>query len=96
MDPMTASQALPAGCPMQHMHHMCHHPVLLMLAFLIWAGILIVNFTMIFRKAGYPWALGLLMAVPLVNVVLLFILGFSKWPILRSLEEAKKEGEKKA
>ena len=85
MDPVTASQASQAGWP--HMHRMCHHPALFLLVFLVWAGILIVNFTQIFRKAGYPWALGLLMAVPGVNVVMLFILGFAKWPILKEKEK---------
>jgi len=42
---------------------------------------------MIFKKAGYGGALGLLMIVPLVNLVLLLILAFGKWPVLRELEQ---------
>ena len=38
--------------------------------FLVWAGVMLVNFTRIFRKAGYPWALGLLMVVGLLATAL--------------------------
>jgi len=95
MDPMTAIQASQASW--QQMHQMCHrcpmahHPLLGMMLILLWAGIMLVNFTQIFRKAGWPWALGLLMVVPVVNVVMLFILGFAKWPIQKCLEAGRKE-----
>jgi len=35
----------------------------------------------IFSKAGYHGALGLLMLVPLANIIMLAILAFSEWPI---------------
>ena len=35
----------------------------------------------IFKKAGYPGALGLLMLVPLANILMFAILAFSEWPI---------------
>ena len=35
----------------------------------------------IYRKAGYHPAMGCLMFLPLVNVVMLFVLAFSDWPI---------------
>jgi hypothetical protein len=34
-------------------------------------------------KAGFPWPMGLLAAVPLLNLVLLFVLAFAEWPALR-------------
>ncbi len=40
----------------------------------------------IFSKAGYPGALGLLMLVPIANIVMLLILAFGQWPIHRELE----------
>lgn len=50
---------------------------LMMLPFL---ALIILPFCLIFRKAGYsPWW-GLLMVVPIVNVVLLYFLAFSTWP----------------
>ena len=39
----------------------------------------------IFSKAGYPWALGLLMLVPIANIVMLFVLAFGDWPVHKEL-----------
>jgi hypothetical protein len=35
-------------------------------------------------RAGFPGALGLLIVVPLLNLVLLYVLAFAEWPALRS------------
>jgi len=40
----------------------------------------------IFSKAGYSGALGLLMLVPIANLVMLLVLAFGQWPIQRELE----------
>jgi hypothetical protein len=34
----------------------------------------------IFSKAGYSKWLALLMAAPLINVIILYFIAFSKWP----------------
>ncbi len=39
----------------------------------------------IYKKAGFHPAMGCLMFVPLVNLVMMFILAFSEWPIEREL-----------
>ena len=39
----------------------------------------------IFSKAGYSWALGLLMFVPIANIIMPFILAFGDWPIYKEL-----------
>ncbi|PCI04612.1 MAG: hypothetical protein COB78_09985 [Hyphomicrobiales bacterium] len=44
-----------------------------------YAALLVIPFWRIFKRSGWPPALSLLMAVPLVNVVLLWIFAFSKW-----------------
>jgi len=50
---------------------------------IIFAAILVIPYWRIFGKAGFsPW-LGLLMFVPLVNVGMLYFLGFSEWPSLK-------------
>lgn len=49
---------------------------------LLMAAVIIVPFWFIFSKAGYSKWLSLLMVFPLVNVLLLYYLAFSKWPIL--------------
>jgi hypothetical protein len=43
----------------------------------------------IFSKAGYCWALGLLMLVPIVNIIMPFILAFGEWPIQKELRSLK-------
>ena len=55
-------------------------------------GILpVIAFWKIFAKAGYPGALGLLLLVPLVNLVMFFFLAFSQWPVLRELETLRRK-----
>lgn len=39
----------------------------------------------IFSKAGYSGAMGLLMAVPFVNFIMLLILAFGDWPVQKEL-----------
>ncbi|HEX9780807.1 MAG TPA: hypothetical protein VGB20_06290 [bacterium] len=41
----------------------------------------------IFSKTGYPGVLGILMLVPLVNLVLVLMLAFSQWPLERRLRD---------
>jgi len=53
--------------------------LVIVLAVLIWWKI--------FAKAGYGGALGLLMLVPGVNLVMICILAFAEWPVLRELKE---------
>ena len=48
----------------------------------------------IFSKAGYCWALGLLMLVPIANIVMPFILAFGEWPILKELRQLRQQREK--
>jgi uncharacterized membrane protein YbhN (UPF0104 family) len=39
----------------------------------------------IFANAGYSWALGLLMLIPIVNLIMIFYLAFADWPVRREL-----------
>jgi hypothetical protein len=50
-----------------------------------------IAFWKIFAKVGYPGALGLLLLIPLVNLVMFFFLAFSKWPILKELEALRRK-----
>jgi hypothetical protein len=43
----------------------------------------------IYRKAGYHPAMGCLMFIPIANVIMLFVLAFSQWPIERDLQNAR-------
>jgi hypothetical protein len=50
----------------------------------MWAFMVFVAGT-IFRKAGYSFWFGLLMLVPLANIIWLLIFAFSEWPVHREL-----------
>ena len=56
------------------------------LMMLVFAALIILPFWFIFKKAGYPQWLGLLMVVPIVNLAMLYLLAFSDWPRLRERE----------
>lgn len=52
----------------------------------------VLPFWVIFEKAGFPGALSLLMMVPGINVIMLFVLAFARWPALERGEETKTAG----
>ena len=58
---------------------------LLIKVLLTWA------FCRIFSKAGYHWAMGLLMLVPVADVVLPLVLGFGDWPIQKEMRKLKSQ-----
>ena len=45
----------------------------------------VVIYWRIFSKAGYSGALGILMLIPIINIVMLCILAFGQWPIYKEL-----------
>lgn len=47
----------------------------------------IIIYWKIFSKAGYSGAMSLLMLVPIANIVMICILAFGEWPVLRELNE---------
>lgn len=49
--------------------------------------IVIIPFWKIFSKTGQSGALALFMCIPLINVIMLFVLAFSEWPIEKELEQ---------
>ena len=48
-------------------------------------------FCKIFSKAGYCWALGLLMLVPIANIIMPFVLAFADWPIQKEMRLLKQQ-----
>ncbi|MGD0573068.1 MAG: hypothetical protein ABSB11_08625 [Sedimentisphaerales bacterium] len=44
---------------------------------------------MIFHKAGYGWAWGLLTLVPIANIILPFVLALGDWPVRKELRRLK-------
>jgi len=65
--------------------------IFVILITLITVGIQILAFCKIFSKTGFSWALGLLMLVPIANIVMLFVLAFAEWPIERELRSFKQQ-----
>ena len=53
------------------------------------AAIKALIFCKIFSKAGYSWALGLLMIVPVADIIMACVLAFGRWPILKEVETLK-------
>ena len=58
---------------------------------LIVTAIKILIICKIFSKAGFCWALGLLMLVPIANIVMAFFLAFADWPIQKELRLLKQQ-----
>ncbi|MHC4462559.1 MAG: hypothetical protein ACYS6W_02675 [Planctomycetota bacterium] len=61
------------------------------LVVLIGAAIKVLIFCKISSKAGYSWALGLLMLVPIADIILAFFLAFADWPVRKQLRLLKQQ-----
>jgi hypothetical protein len=64
--------------------------------FILFMGLLVTAITaivycVIFSKAGYCWVLGLLMFLPIVNIIMLLVLAFGDWPVRRELRFLKQQ-----
>jgi hypothetical protein len=56
--------------------------ILIPFVIILWYFVIVLPFTKIYKKAGYsPW-MAVLMIIPMVNVFMLYFLGFSNWPSL--------------
>ncbi|MCK5563792.1 MAG: hypothetical protein KAJ07_00980 [Planctomycetes bacterium] len=63
--------------------------IVMLLFWLAFAVITIVACCKIFSKAGYSWALGLLMLIPIANLIVMLVLAFGDWPILKEMRALK-------
>ena len=61
---------------------------------LIVVVIKVVIFCKIFSKAGYSWTLGLLMLVPIANIIMPFFLAFADWPVQKEVHQLRQQQEK--
>lgn len=48
-------------------------------------------FCKICSKAGYSWALGLLILVPIANIIIAFYIAFADWPVQKELRSLKQQ-----
>lgn len=46
---------------------------------------MVIVYWKIFSKAGYSGAMGLLMLIPIANIIILCVLAFGNWPVLQEL-----------
>jgi hypothetical protein len=60
-----------------------------LLLFMVAIGVFI--WWRIFAKAGFGGPFGLLMVIPVVNLVMLFVLAFAKWPVEKELDELRRQ-----
>lgn len=58
---------------------------------LIITVIKVFSFCRIFSKAGYSWAFGLLMLLPLAEIVIPLVLALIEWPVCKELRLFKQE-----
>ena len=85
---------------MIHVSHSTHAApgflILLLIMFgffvgLIAIAIMVLIFCKIFSKAGYSWTLGLLMLVPIANIIMPFFLAFADWPVQKEVRQLKQQ-----
>lgn len=85
---------------------MCHGDIancgVLPIIIMVFAGLIVITcliiriviiwvYCKIFSKAGYSWALGLLTLIPIVNLIMLCVLGFGDWPALKELRQLRQQ-----
>jgi len=67
--------------------------LILFIAFivLVVTAIKVFSFCRIFSKAGYSWAFGLLMLLPMAEIVIPLVLALIDWPVCKELRLFKQE-----
>jgi hypothetical protein len=58
---------------------------------LIFGVVKVLIWSMIFSKAGYSWAFGLLMFIPIADFIMMLVIAFSDWPIKKELRILKQQ-----
>ena len=83
-----------------HVSHSTHAApgfLILLIMFGVFFGLIAVAiktliFCKIFSKAGYSWALGLLILVPIANIIMAFYLAFADWPVQKEVRQLRQQG----
>lgn len=76
--------------------HMNTAAAILLIVFAVLLALIVLALTVLifcryFSKAGYSWALGLLMLVPIANIIMPFVLAFGDWPIHKQLRQLRQQ-----
>ena len=72
---------------------------ILMMVFFVFFGLIAAAlkaliFCKIFSKAGFSWALGLLILVPIANIIMAFYIAFAEWPVQKEVRQLKQQQAK--
>jgi len=83
----------------RHCSEMAPVFVVLLITFIVFVILVVTAIKLLiwcklFSKAGYSWALGLLILLPLVNIIMAFFLAFADWPVRKELRRLKQQQEK--
>jgi len=67
-------------------------PQILLILFIVFVLVIVTviklfSFCRIFSKAGYSWAFGLLMLLPMAEIVIPLVLALIDWPVRRELRQ---------
>ncbi|MBB3222727.1 hypothetical protein [Pseudoduganella umbonata] len=62
------------------------HSAFTVIFFLFWIAVFTIPMWRIAVKAGYPGFASLLMYIPLLNIVVLWMFAFMKWPVERNAQ----------
>jgi len=65
----------------------------IMFIVMVFTAIKIFSFCKIFSKAGYSWAFGLLMLLPMSELIIPLILAFMDWPVCKELSLLKQKSD---
>ena len=70
--------------------------VLFLVAFALFACLIVTLiktwiYCMIFHKAGYNWAWGLLTLVPIASIIMKLMLALGDWPALKELRQLRQQ-----
>ena len=63
--------------------------IIAVLVGLLVTALQILIYCKIFSKAGFSWALGLLVLVPIANIIIFVYIAFADWPVQKELRSLK-------
>lgn len=92
--PEMQTEAMPAPEPMPPRGPGAVEVILMFFMFGVIAVVALIGIFLwcrIYSKTGYGWAFGLLMMVPIANFVMLCVLAFGEWPVLRELKSLRQQ-----
>ena len=63
----------------------------ILILFIVLVAVMIIPYWKIYQRTGQSGALSLLQLIPVVNIIMLFVLAFSAWPLEDELKKAQQK-----